>query len=427
MSLHVKDFGAVGRGDESEPLAKAINAARTLSEPLWFDAKQYQTSQPLTLKDDIELRGKTGARPTEILAIAPMNALVVVDGQVRVHNMVLNANRVAKRAVECVMASRSTWENVTFYEALEHGFWAGAGAPCISFLKCGFEMNGTLHHSDGATLPNCAALKAVAAGIVSLEAGSSIITGSGTQWADIGVYPGCFIHVGPHRFQVDEVLDNEHLKTLTLTPALETLTGQPWRIGVGDGFYQDPSSDGAFVNFDRWCLLRNNANVGGNFLGFWGGNVRCLHATNNGSFGISVGRIGITPMCSEWSSLYFEDNGADAAMYLSHAPGIAISGLLSDVFPLAYSNPSFLFGELRNAHWSGGYIWSMPIGDPPVASFEPRRVWADLPVSAGFNPPDAAELRHKQVQPFVDPVDGSLKFAVRSHNYVRVFQAPEVL
>ncbi len=306
--VHVSNHGAVGDGvhDDSAAIQGAITAALASKQPLRFDARTYAVSQPVVIDYFLTVLGspRSGDAWTSIKALEPMRAVMELRGGVthRVHDVELDANRLAKHALLSQGCSFGDFDRVTVTRATHDGVFLAkltdTGAASIDdnnrWTRITAVANGTLfltpdlrpEYVIGEGTPRVSYEQAVSltGASCSCEAGSRVVTFDGVDLLELDLRPGDPIrivngstrkHFGDH-FLVQAVLSDTTL-AVNVAPDV-TASGCSFAIGRGDGYHEEEGDgDNNLATFHDG-LWRANAGCGLQIHGsygcrMYGGNV----------------------------------------------------------------------------------------------------------------------------------------------------------
>jgi len=357
--LHVADFGAVGNGttDDGPALQAALDAASVKGAPLRFGAQAYGTKQMLVVQAQLELLGSSGTGDaTSIRALSAMDAIMEFNHPVRVSQITFDGRFKADYCGKFINGSRSLFQTCNFLQARIDGAFLDNthGNFFHHFQDTLFQWNGTTYQTP--FFPGTQAVRTkqvVASGTVATTIGSCTLVGTGTSFLSelADARSGDFITVGetsPEWFQLFAVKDDTTLIIMSLQLPTLTRSGQGYRVGIGDGYHEKISSNNNNNNLDN-CRAFGNAGVGLMCRSLFGIRVSRFQGDYNNAYAINVGHgnEGVV-LNSCFRDLYFENNGADAAIFLSYANGITIDCVISDVPVVKSAHEAFATGMISN-------------------------------------------------------------------------------
>ncbi|MFC6982035.1 IPT/TIG domain-containing protein [Streptomyces cirratus] len=265
--LNVKWFGAVGGGkaDDTEHLVATIRAARTLATGVYLPAQNFKTTEEIRLEtlpipgaNDIGLtiRGEgavppTGDRTRISAADTAMRSVISVDaGNVTIQGVTLHCSGAADHALYLQAAARLHLDDVQVFSAVKDGCRVAgrrdSGEPANSDNVYVREFNATVcgtMYCSPSLAHRYGNMRAIVptAGSVSCKAGNQTITGTGTAFRSIPARPGDFIVVGDtdgslQKLEIARIVDDATIEVDSLITPSTSLSGQPYAIGVGDGW-----------------------------------------------------------------------------------------------------------------------------------------------------------------------------------------------
>jgi hypothetical protein len=295
--LNVKWFGAGGRGDtkddDTEPLLATIRATRTLKTRVYIPGGDFRVTREMKLETSnsftdlgLSIRGEGSELSvhggTQLRAATGMRSILSVDAvNVAVEGVRLACAGLADHGLYLQGAAKLHLDDVHVINALKDGCRTVAttdgGGHANNDAIYARELNattcGTMYCSPALAKRYTDHLRAVipADGTIShfernpdpRLAESGTIVGSGTRFKSIPARAGDFILVGAQdvptllRFEIAQVLEEDRLSVslvASIGPMVFDLGGQPFAIGVGDGWSDElPVDSAGRPNYQNDC------------------------------------------------------------------------------------------------------------------------------------------------------------------------------
>ncbi|GAB3399423.1 IPT/TIG domain-containing protein [Flindersiella endophytica] len=374
--LNVKWFGAVGDGqtDDTEAILATIRAARTTRTGVYLPRGDFKVTAEIKLQTH-------GALPAGVFTDLGLSIRGEGSEQ-NVHNgTMLRAGRAGMRSILSIDAHQVTVNGIRFNCAgnADHGLYLqGASGLHLDDVHVTFavkdayravrtkdskdviagdanndnvyargiyaERCGTMYCSpsvasrygsklpDGSIRPNLRAI-VPAEGTVSCTKGDTTITGSGTDFTSIPARDGDFILIGANddstlqRLEIAEIVGPGELRVHRFGKPSLSLSGQPFAIGVGDGWSEETHHDNNRTRMDvgriTYC-----AGSGVVCRGSYGPIIENMDFHGGGFAGIVIGTLdsGRTVFFNtRISSPYFEETKFfGGCIFLAQARGITI-------------------------------------------------------------------------------------------------------
>ena len=245
-----------------------------------------------------------------------------------------DADRRADYGVYFQNATLTHWTRVHIWNALLDG----GHCPMTglnqgnTFDRCTFIHSGTVHATAGIINDFKNGWKMQINGTAATTAGNAVITISNGPpprgLTALKIRPGSFIRVGGTEAtafygQILSVTTNTVTLQLLDLPA-QSLTSQPYAIGVGNNWHEERSDKNGFNHFVNGSILRGAGGAGIWMNALYGDSVRDSLVDYNGMVGIAFGtndNIGSAFQCvadhvymEENTVDYFFGNGVDVAI-----------------------------------------------------------------------------------------------------------------
>ncbi|MFE4973569.1 glycosyl hydrolase family 28-related protein [Kitasatospora sp. NPDC056651] len=290
--LNVQWFGAAGDGtaDDTEPLIATIRAARTVSGCVHLPGGTYRTSAEIAIESylagasdtGLSIRGRGTTGPSgggsQITAVgAGMRSILsIAAGWVTLSGISLNGNGVADHGLHLHGAGRLHLDDVWVGETVKDGYRVVGGltdeelathdntsvanndniyAREVWAFQCG-----TMYCSPSFALRyGNLRLVTPVSGTVSCRAGVPTVFGAGTDFTKIPARPGDFIVIGAtdddtlERLEIVGIDGPDQITVQGLHPPARDLSGQPFAIGVGDGWSDALDGAGADLAIQLDC------------------------------------------------------------------------------------------------------------------------------------------------------------------------------
>ena len=333
------NFGIVGDGTTND--SAAINNAITAvvaagGGTLVFGARVYGLASPVEIATDkVRLEGR-GFASTTFKALAAMPQVIRTRAQgAEVDGIKIDANVLANHGLDVqhspfgrfrVQTVNALFDGIHLSSTQVNG--AATINDAITFDGCQSIGNGRVFATSGiqghwtGTARN--PRKVTVSGTVNVTAGSSQVTGVGTNFTAIPTRRGDVIVIGNpasatttwRAYQIQSV---NSATGLTLLPGrLPDASGSAlqYAVCVGDGYREDLHNDNN-INRILGGLYRNNAGSGVVLAGLYGTNLYGTQIDYNGAYGtmLNFASADGTTIAAALDRVYFEGNGVAPAFF----------------------------------------------------------------------------------------------------------------
>lgn len=376
--INVKWFGAFGNGaaaedDDTEAVVATIRAARTLRTGVYFPGENFKTIKEIQLENYLDpsltvvadiglsdlglsIRGEGSEQNrfggTQLTAGQPgmRSILSIRSVNVTIAGIRFECAAKADHGLYLQGASKLHLDDVHVLNALKDGYRAVStsddGKATINDDIYARELNastcGTMYCSESIA-PRYGTLREVikVEGTVSCTVDPGVdpldplnlkITGLLTKFRSIPARDGDFILIGEaddstlQRFEIASIVSETEIKIYPfLTPSLN-LSGQPFAIGVGDGWSEQTHTDNSRARMDTGHFT-SCAGSGIVCRGLYGPLLEHQEFYKCGFAGIVIGTLdarSTLPLNTRISNPYFEDAFYGGCIFLAQARGITI-------------------------------------------------------------------------------------------------------
>lgn len=351
--VHAPWFGATGDGstDDTTALEKSFAAAARLKAVLFIPTGTYNVSRELTIstsgmriRGDGQSGGIVGGIDRTILTCtnpAQRSILNFANDEARVESIMLDCANNAKYGVRCELTSQSVFRDMLVTRSVLDGYYidfqrdlgGGAFNDFLTLQECSAYLCGSVFVSAGLASDYGGGIPlhpVTATGTVAINAYSPVITGTGTNFLAAGARPGDWIRVGtaPNTYALEiETIDSDtQITAYGSSYPTVSLSGQPYAIGVGDGYHEMPGSDNsrALIIGGLWRGIGGSGIRSG--ISLYGPTIIKPQLDTCGIFGIVIGTNGYTTgITSSILSPYFEgQSGSFACIGSINAAGLTI-------------------------------------------------------------------------------------------------------
>jgi hypothetical protein len=368
---------------------QALNDAFALATTVEAHAGNFALNAQVEIVEGKQLVSKGSLsvnglnRVTKFYATAAMPSLFLLRKRTFLRGIVVDAARLATRCIYADDAQASLCSEVSTINALRDGIGFSGGIANNDFV----ELRNCTHFFCGTVQGTAAGLaffaqitttqKIVAAGTVAVTAGSSVVTGTGTNFMALGLRPSDPIRiVSGANVYTTQIATIDSATQITIDPwdfgAPFTATGCDWAIGSGSGvFHQRAGDNNAFVVSNP--TIASCAAFGHQLNGLYGNTLvgGSWQAMGFGGVCIGDGNSGVV-FASTLINPYFEDETSCVAQIWARAC-LGLTILEPRMRP--QSNPqSFKYGFLGQVEGTITYrgtvrslrpdlnVWAAPTG-----------------------------------------------------------------
>jgi hypothetical protein len=353
--LNVKWFGVIGDGveDDTESLVATIRAARTFKARVYLPGGNFRTTGEIKLETynaftdhGLSIRGEGAEQNvhggTQLTAGAGMRSILSVHaGNVTIKGVRFQCGAKADHGLYLQGAGKLHLDDVHVLNALKDGYRVartnddgkatnndGVYARELSASTCGTMYCSASVASRYGTLR---AIKPVE-GTVSCTAGSLTISGSGTRFTSVPARGGDFILIGAaddstlQRLEIAKIVDDRTIEVHSFIKPSLNLSGQPFAIGVGDGWSEETHNDNNRARMDTGNFT-SCAGSGVVCRGLYGPLLEHQEFFRCGFAGIVIGTLNggsTVSFSTRISNPYFESTFYGGCIFLAQARGITI-------------------------------------------------------------------------------------------------------
>lgn len=345
-------FGALGDGvtDDTAAAAACVFAAIAARRTSYFPAGTYLVEREFNLvtqgariRGDGQVVGAPSASRTVLKCtrLGQRSVFSISHSDADIADMSFDCDLKANYGLYFQTGSQSKFQNLLVYKAILDGYHltavrddaGAANNDMMSFVECSAYLCGQVFHVASlagvyAGGPNIH--PTTATGTVETSAYTQTITGTGTNFLAAGARPGDFICIGTGSsritLEIQTVVDNDTITVYATSVPEVTISGEPYAIGVGDGFHAAQGNDNntPLITSGLW---RGNGGSGIVCRGLYGPIITKTQCDTNGVYGVVIGTAGSGSgtFTSVLSLTYYEAAGGEiGAICAQNAPGLTI-------------------------------------------------------------------------------------------------------